>query len=74
MKEIHDLALASYLSTIGYKLISVKSRDGRKFAFSFEESATLEADILSFYNRTAKVDPLSFAEVMRNLKALVLQG
>lgn len=73
MKEIVDLALASYLSTIGHKLISVKS-NARRFTFIFKDSEIFESDVLGFYNRTARVDPLTFAEVFRNLKALTLRS
>ena len=73
MQEISDLALASYLSAIGHKFSSTKS-NGRKFTFVFKDSETFESDVLAFYNRTARVDPLTFAEVFRNLKALTLRG
>lgn len=73
MKEISDLALASYLSVIGYKILSIKP-DKNKMIFIFEKSNNLEADILGFFNRVTKVDALSFAETMRNLKALALRG
>jgi len=69
-KIITDLALSSYLSCAGHKLLSVKQK-GKKSAFTFEESEILERDILAFYNRTARVDPLTFAEIFRNLKALI---
>jgi len=73
IKEITDLALASFLLAIGHKLHSFRP-NGRKFTFVFEDSKTLERDLLAFYNRTARVDPLTFAEVFRNLKALTLRG
>jgi hypothetical protein len=75
MKEriITDLALASFLSTIGHKLISINP-EGKRLTFSFESSEKLERDILAFYNRSTKVDALSFAETLRNLKALALRS
>ena len=69
-KIITDLALSSYLSCAGHKLLSVKP-NGKRSTFAFEESEILERDILAFYNRAARVDPLTFAEVFRNLKALI---
>jgi hypothetical protein len=42
--------------------------------FVFGESKNLDADTLAFYNREAMVDAASFAETIRNLKALVLRG
>lgn len=73
MKQIWDLALASYLVTIGHRIVKIEP-DGRRSVFLFGESKDLDANILAFYNRAANVDPLSFAETMRNLKALVLRG
>jgi len=69
-KDISDLALTSYLSAIGHKLISLKSIE-KKFSFSFEDSETLQKDIMAFYNRTARVDPLTFSETFRNFKAMI---
>jgi len=69
-KDISDLALLSYLSVIGHKIISIKS-NGRKFSFSFEDSETLQKDIMAFYNRAARVDPLTFSETFRNFKAMI---
>ena len=68
-KIITDLALAAYLSTIGHQLSSINPH-GKKLEFCFLDSDKLEKDILSFYNRQARVDPLAFAETFRNLKAL----
>jgi hypothetical protein len=71
MKEISDLALATYLSTKRHKFRSIKA-DGKKLVFIFEDSELIEKDILAFYNRETSVDALTFSETLRNLKALVL--
>jgi hypothetical protein len=73
IKEITDLALTSFLLAIDYKLQSF-GPNGKKFSFFFENSETLNRDILAYYNRTARVDPLTFAEIFRNLKALTFQN
>jgi hypothetical protein len=71
-RQIQDLALVAFLVANGNPLIKSPSRQnmGRKFIFTFEDTAKLEKDILAFYNKTARIDPLSFSEVFRNLKAL----
>jgi len=71
-KQIQDLALVAFLVANGNPLIKTPLRQsmGRKFVFTFEETLKLEQDILAFYNKTARIDPLSFSEVFRNLKAL----
>ncbi len=71
-KQIQDLALVAFLVANGNPLIRppLKQTMGRKLVFTFQETVKLEQDILAFYNKTARVDPLSFSEVFRNLKAL----
>lgn len=71
-KQIQDLALVAFLVANGNPLIKppLKQNMGRKLVFTFEETTKLEQDILAFYNKTARIDPLSFSEVFRNLKAL----
>ena len=73
IREIQDLALASFAVANGNRLVRTPAKQNggsRKLVFCFSQTAKLEADILAFYNRTAKVDPLTFSEVFRNLKAL----
>ena len=72
-KIVIDLALTAYLNCIGHKFLAI-TQTGKKFEFRFKNSSKLEADILAFYNRQAKVDPLAFAETFRNLKAMVRMG
>lgn len=71
-KQIQDLALVAFLVANGNPLIKPPFRQtmGRKLVFTFQETVKLERDILAFYNKTARIDPLSFSEVFRNLKAL----
>lgn len=75
MKEkiITDLALASYLSATGHRILSTHTINGRKLAFHFEPSEEIEKDILSYFNREAKVCPLTFFETVRNLKGMISQ-
>jgi hypothetical protein len=70
-KELQDLALSAFLIISGNPLLESPSKtNGKKLIFVFEATSKLEVDILSFYNRTAKVDPLTFSETFRNLKAM----
>lgn len=67
-RTITDLALAAFLLTAGHCLHAIRREHGRG-AFVFEETPALAQDILGFYNRIARVDPLTYAEMLRNLKA-----
>lgn len=69
-REIADLALAAFLSVLGHKMIATPRANGHRSVFIFEASGKIEEDILAFYNRTGRVDPLGFIETHRNLKAL----
>jgi hypothetical protein len=72
-KIISDLALASYLSASGYKILSTHPINGRKTGFHFESSEKLEQAVLAYFNRAARVCPLTLFETYRNLKALIVQ-
>lgn len=74
-REISDLPLVSYLSMQGLEFIRVSKneRNGRR-TFVFVEDEQLESLIMGFYNRHAQVEPMGFAETLRNLKALIHQG
>ena len=70
-RKVSDLSLAAYLCVSGHKLVSTpnSSHDNRTI-FMFEETTKIETDILGFYNRHGKVEPLGFAEMVRHLKGL----
>ncbi len=69
-RVIADLAMSVYLNLAGHPLQGIQRLDGRG-GFVFTQSEALERDILRYVNREATVEPLSFAEGLRNLKAAV---
>ncbi|MFB0507443.1 MAG: DUF5659 domain-containing protein [Thermodesulfobacteriota bacterium] len=70
-KSLSDLALAAFLSSRGYEILGIKG-NGKKSLFVFEDTPQLEQDVLKYFNRQGMVDALTYGEVLRNLKALVL--
>jgi len=68
MRTITDLALAAFLASAGHGLHDIR-RTSDRGEFVFENAGSLAQDILNFYNRRATVDPLTYAETLRNLKA-----
>ena len=70
-KRISDLALSAFLSSVGHEILDIESNGSKSF-FLFENTPTLEQDTLKYFNRQGMVDALTFGEVLRNLKALVL--
>ncbi len=67
---VSDLVLAAYFTNIRHQIVRIESNGGRSI-FVFRATAKLEEDELSFFNRTAAVEPLSFAETLRYLKGAV---
>jgi len=67
-KELADIALVSYLACKGHKIKKIKRGKGKSL-FVFDDTESLEADIMAYLNREATVDPLKFHETMRNLKS-----
>ena len=70
-KRLSGLNLNAFLSVSVHNLLGVEG-NGRQGFFVFEDTPELERDTLRFLNRKAAVDPLSFGEALRNLKALAL--
>lgn len=63
-----DIALAAYLLTSGYRLHGVDP--GRPAAFVFDKVADLSDRQIEFVNGLAMVEPSSFLNNLRNLKAM----
>jgi hypothetical protein len=72
-KQLSDIALVSYLACREFQIKRIR-KTGEKSWFIFEQTEELEKEILDFMNRKATVDPLKFAETLRNLKSLAKQG
>jgi hypothetical protein len=71
IKQVTDLNLIAYLQTIGLKFLSSPKFSTRFTVFEFERTPELEEACLSFYERKAQVDALTFAENLRTIKAMV---
>lgn len=71
-KDVSNLGLASYLSILGYKIVEVVP-NGRRSVFVFEGDGNIEADSMSFFNKDGIVEPLTFWETMKGLKALATE-
>jgi hypothetical protein len=71
-KNISNLPLVAYLSVLGHKIIEMSSSNERS-TFTFEDSEDLGKSILNFYNRLGQVEPLTYSEVLRNLKSMALK-
>lgn len=65
-----DLPLASYLQLNGIQLLCVEPGERARSVFVFHETAEREQFLLRFVNRQGQVDPISFLNTLRTLKAL----
>jgi hypothetical protein len=71
-REVMDLSLTAYLLCMGAELVGLaRTGEDNRFTFTLTEIDDMENVILDFYNRKGKVDPLNFAEILRNLKAML---
>jgi hypothetical protein len=66
-----DLSLASYLYASKKKLIGLEEDSGRKFLFVFEDTASCQKLVDSFWRREAVVNVKDFSDAMRSLKDLI---
>lgn len=69
--ETHDLGLAAALRTCGYKLIGFKPTDGRRIAFVFETTPSLDEAIQRFWTGQLLIDALSYFGSVKLLKAQI---
>jgi hypothetical protein len=72
-RKLTDISLVAYLNCKGFKIKKVEKLGDQSF-FYFEESKELNEEMLRFFNHEALVDPLYFAEMLRNLKGLAKQA
>ena len=68
--ETKDLALAAYLTAIGFVLKN-HSKHNSEIYFEFEHSDHLEDEALRFISRQALVEPLAFSQSLRSLKSVI---
>tara|TARA_B100001094_G_C17584480_1_gene508994 strand:+ start:203 stop:463 length:261 start_codon:yes stop_codon:yes gene_type:complete len=64
-----DLYYAAYLRVAGVPLIETEKEGSRVF-FVFERVETIRDLKREYFNRTARVPALSYADEIRNMKAL----
>lgn len=64
-----DLYYAAYLRVAGVSLIETE-REGNRVFFVFEKVEGIRDLKKEYFNRTAKVPALSYADEIRNMKAL----
>jgi hypothetical protein len=71
--QVNDIALVSYLQTIGYKQIKDPTVVGHNVHYLYNDTAELRKEIEDFYNHRAKVDPLSLLETFRTIKTTTME-
>lgn len=68
--ETKDLALAAYLTAIGYTLRN-HSKYNNETYFVFDQSQKIEDEAFKFISRQAMVEPVSFSQALRSLKSIL---
>jgi len=65
----NDLYFAAFLKTAGCKMAR-HEKQGNRIIFVFEEAPMIDDLMNEWYSREAKVDALTYADNIRNLKSL----
>lgn len=71
MYQTYDLSLAAYLILKGNSVESVTLDGKHRAAFTFKGFKENDKEILTFYNRKAKVEPVAFLQQIKSLKAMI---
>ena len=68
--ETKDLALAAYLTAIGYTLRNHTKYNSETY-FVFDQSQEIEDEAFKFISRQAMVEPVAFSQALRSLKSIL---
>ena len=71
VREIVEFNLAAYLLVAGFKQISPPTLVNNSITFYFEDTTELSKAVTAFFMREAQIDPLSMAESVRKVKAII---
>lgn len=67
-----DMYLAAFLELSGF-YAGLKQVKGRRFEFGFTDSEEMQDFVKAFYAKQSKVEPMEFANKMRQLKGRMLE-
>jgi len=65
-----DLYLAAFLMAQKFDLLHIRRKNGRVY-FAFRESTERNNASYKYYTRAAVIEPLSFVDSIKNLKAMI---
>jgi len=68
-----DLSLIATLQLYGYQIESIDRGNSEKLVFAIKYNDELDNLIKSFWSRSLSVEPLSYFESLKNIKARIYQ-
>ena len=68
--ETRDFYLACFLKCAGYELVDLRAESRRK-VFVFRDQPRRREDVIAYYGSGGSVRPLTFAAVIKDMKALI---
>ena len=71
--QVNDIALVSYLQTIGYKQTKDPILINHNVTYLYDDTSELRKEIEGFYNHRALVDPLALLETFRTIKTTTME-
>jgi hypothetical protein len=71
--ECRDIALASAIFTIGYKIEAIDKSNPTRAIFVFKRDKELDEIVQSFWSHTLQVDPLNYFNSLKEIKTRLYQ-
>lgn len=71
VREVQESNLVAYILVAGFKQVSHPTISNNRVTFYFEDSTELSKTVTAYYMREANIDPLTMAESVRRVKAII---
>ena len=69
--QTSDITPSTHLLICGHSIANVTHDQGNKATFHFQDMPKWENQVLEFFNRQVVVEPVSFLDHVKSLKAMI---
>lgn len=71
VRELEEFNVVAYLLVIGFQQAARPTISNNRATFYFEDTPELSKAITAYYMREVQIDPMSMAESVRRVKAII---
>jgi len=71
LREFLEFNVVAYLLVAGFKQASHPTLSGGRVTFYFEDTPELSKAVTAYFMREVQIDPMSMAESVRRVKAII---